>query len=53
MAQQTSKHINVEDPQIPSPSGDIDQAKQEAGRIYSQYGAFTTAASVIATWAVI
>jgi nucleoside phosphorylase len=44
---------NASDPQIPNPSGDIEQAKQEAGQIYSKYGAFTTAASVIATWAVI
>ncbi|MGA2424097.1 MAG: hypothetical protein ABSG07_08850 [Terriglobales bacterium] len=44
---------NASDPQIPNPSGNIEQAKQEAGQIYSKYGAFTTAASVIATWAVI
>ncbi len=44
---------NASDPQIPNPSGDIEQAKQQAGEIYSKYGAFTTAASVIATWAVI
>jgi nucleoside phosphorylase len=44
---------NASDPQIPNPTNDIEQAKQEAGKIYSQYGAFTTAASVIATWAVI
>jgi len=44
---------NASDPQIPNPTGNIEQAKQEAGKIYSQYGAFTTAASVIATWAVI
>jgi nucleoside phosphorylase len=44
---------NASDPQIPNPSGNIEQAKQDAGQIYSKYGAFTTAASVIATWAVI
>lgn len=44
---------NASDPQIPNPSGNIEQAKQEAGQIYSKYGAFTTAASVIATWAVV
>lgn len=44
---------NASDPQIPNPSGNIEQAKQEAGQIYSKYGVFTTAASVIATWAVI
>jgi hypothetical protein len=44
---------NASDPQIPNPSGNIERAKQEAGQIYSKYGAFTTAASLIATWAVI
>jgi nucleoside phosphorylase len=44
---------NASDPQIPNPSGNIEQAKQEAGQIYAKYGAFTTAASVIATWAVV
>ena len=44
---------NASDPQIPNPSGDIEAAKVEAGQIYTKYGAFTTAASVIATWAVI
>jgi hypothetical protein len=44
---------NASDPQIPNPTHDIEQAKQHAGEIYSKYGAFTTAASVIATWAVI
>ena len=41
------------DPQIPDPSGDIRSAAQQGGRIYSKYGVLTTAASVIATWAVI
>jgi nucleoside phosphorylase len=44
---------NASDPQIPNPTGNIENAKQEAGQIYAKYGAFTTAASVIATWAVI
>jgi nucleoside phosphorylase len=44
---------NASDPQIPDPSGDIQAAKQQAGEIYSKYGAFTTAASAIASWAVI
>jgi len=44
---------NASDPQIPNPENNIEQAKQESGRIYSKYGVFTTAASVIATWAVI
>lgn len=44
---------NASDPQISNPSHDIESAKQRAGHIYAKYGAFTTAASVIATWAVI
>ncbi|MGA8192359.1 MAG: hypothetical protein WB902_03200 [Acetobacteraceae bacterium] len=44
---------NASDPQIPDPSGDIRKAAQQAGQIYAKYGALTTAASVIATWAVI
>jgi nucleoside phosphorylase len=44
---------NASDPQIPNPSKDIEAAKKTAGDIYSKYGVFTTAASAIATWAVI
>ncbi|HLK37097.1 MAG TPA: hypothetical protein VKU41_10135 [Polyangiaceae bacterium] len=44
---------NASDPQIPNPKDDIKAAEQEAGRIYSECGAFTTAASVIASWAVV
>jgi Phosphorylase superfamily len=44
---------NAADPQIPNPTDNIETALQEAGEIYAKYGAFTTAASVIATWAVI
>jgi nucleoside phosphorylase len=44
---------NASDPQIPDPSGNIKAAKQTAGEIYVKYGAFTTAASAIASWAVI
>jgi hypothetical protein len=44
---------NASDPQIPDPSGDIEAAEQEAGKIYTEWGAFTTAASAIATWAII
>jgi nucleoside phosphorylase len=44
---------NASDPQIPNPNHDIEAAKEEAGQIYTKFGAFTTAASVIATWAVI
>jgi nucleoside phosphorylase len=44
---------NASDPQMPNPDHDIEAAKKAAGDIYSKYGAFTTAASVIASWAVI
>lgn len=44
---------NASDPQMPNPDKDISAADKAAGLIYSKYGAFTTAASVIATWAVI
>jgi nucleoside phosphorylase len=44
---------NASDPQIPNSSKNIEAAKQQAGEIYAKYGAFTTAASVIATWAII
>ena len=38
---------------MPNPNNDIKAADQAAGVIYSKYGAFTTAASVIASWAII
>jgi hypothetical protein len=44
---------NASDPQIANPNDKIDQAAQQAATIYSRYGGLTTAASVIATWAVI
>lgn len=44
---------NASDPQIKTVKGDIRAAKHEAGQIYARYGVFTTAASVIASWAVI
>ena len=44
---------NASDPQMPNPSNDIEAANKAAAEIYSKYGAFTTAASVIASWAVI
>jgi len=44
---------NASDPQIPNPSRNIKAAETDAGNIYTKYGAFTTAASAIATWAVI
>ena len=40
--------------QIPEPAGTtFAEADKEAGTIYRDYGAFTTAASVIAAWAII
>jgi len=44
---------NASDPQIPNPSGDMAEANKQAATIYARYGGLTTAASVIATWAVI
>ncbi|MFZ0052754.1 MAG: hypothetical protein WAK96_13345 [Desulfobaccales bacterium] len=44
---------NASDPQISNPSGDITEASRQAASIYAKYGGLTTAASVIATWAVI
>ncbi len=44
---------NASDPQMPNPNNNLHAAEQAAGEIYSKYGAFTTAASVIASWAVI
>jgi len=44
---------NASDPQIPNPNGDIKAAEKNAGQIYAEWGPFTTAASAIATWAII
>lgn len=44
---------NASDPQIPNPTGDIRAAEHQAGQIYAEWGAFTTAASAIASWAII
>jgi hypothetical protein len=44
---------NASDPQIPNPNRDIAEANKEAAVIYARYGGLTTAASLIATWAVI
>jgi nucleoside phosphorylase len=44
---------NASDPQIPNPENNIELADQQAAQIYAKYGGLTTAASVIATWAVI
>jgi hypothetical protein len=44
---------NASDPQIPNPSHNIAEADQQAAQIYAKYGGITTAASVVATWAII
>lgn len=44
---------NASDRQIPNPQGDIEAANRQAGRVYAECGAFTTAASAIATWVII
>jgi hypothetical protein len=44
---------NASDPQISNPTNSIRTAEAAAGQIYSKYGAFTTAASAIASWAVV
>jgi len=44
---------NASDPQIPNSNDDIKEASREAAQIYASYGGLTTAASLIATWAVI
>ncbi len=44
---------NASDPQIKNPSGDMKEADKEAGYIYRRFGVYTTAASVIASWAII
>jgi nucleoside phosphorylase len=44
---------NASDPQIPNPTGDMQAANHEAGRIYSTYQLVTTAGSVVATWATV
>jgi hypothetical protein len=44
---------NASDPQISNPNHNIQEAGKQTSEIYSLYGALTTAASVIATWAVI
>jgi nucleoside phosphorylase len=44
---------NASDPQIPNPDHNIEEANTQAGLIYARYGGLTTAASLIATWAII
>ncbi len=44
---------NASDPQIPNPTKNIEAASKQAAEIYARYGGLTTAASLIATWAVI
>jgi len=44
---------NASDPQIPNPEHNITKASQQAAQIYAEYGGLTTAASVLASWAVV
>ena len=44
---------NASDPQIANPNNNIKEAGDTAAQIYAKYGGLTTAASVIATWAII
>jgi len=44
---------NASDPQIPNPNKNIEAAGKLSTEIYTDYGVFTTAASVIASWAII
>jgi nucleoside phosphorylase len=44
---------NASDPQIPNPNNNIEEASKQSALIYAKYGGLTTAASLIATWAVI
>jgi hypothetical protein len=44
---------NASDPQIPNPNNKIEEADKESAVIYAKYGGLTTAASLIAAWAVI
>ena len=44
---------NASDPQIPNPNHDIEEASKQSALIYAKYGGLTTAASLIATWAII
>jgi hypothetical protein len=44
---------NASDPEIDDTHLSLDAAKKQAADIYVQYGAYTTAASVIASWAVL
>ena len=46
-------HAPAATPLDPQPTSDIAAAEQHAGQLYSESGAFTTAASAIATWAII
>jgi nucleoside phosphorylase len=44
---------NVSDPQIPNPNHNIQEADKQAAQIYAKYGGLTTAASLIASWAIV
>jgi hypothetical protein len=44
---------NASDPQIPNPGHNIEAADKQAAQIYAKYGGLTTAASVVASWAIV
>ena len=44
---------NASDPQIQNPNHDIEEASRQSALIYAKYGGLTTAASLIAAWAII
>jgi nucleoside phosphorylase len=44
---------NASDPQIDNPDGDMKKAAEEAAQCYLKYGLYTTAGSVVASWALI
>jgi uridine phosphorylase len=44
---------NASDPQIPNPDNNMADAAATSEQIYKKYGGLTTAASLVATWAVI
>jgi kumamolisin len=44
---------NASDPQMPNPTNNIEAAGEASKKIYSEWGGFTSAASVVASWAVI
>jgi Phosphorylase superfamily len=44
---------NASDPQIRNPDNNFEEAQKQSALIYAKYGGLTTAASLVATWAII